>query len=66
MARSNHSTIELSMFGLLSQKEAEAWVQDNMSVVQGYTDDETPWSINETVKKHPLSGLWMASIKAVR
>ncbi len=66
MARSKHSSIEISISGLLDQREAEAWIEDHMSVIKGYTDDETPWSINETVKMHPMSGLWMASIKANR
>ena len=66
MARSNYSNVELSISGLLSQQEAEAWVADNLPTVQHYTDNESPWSINETVKMHPLSLLWMANIKATR
>lgn len=66
MARSKHDTIEISISGLIDQEEAEAWIKDHLPIVRGYTDEETPWSINETVKMHPLSLKWTASIRATR
>jgi len=66
MPRSPYGDIEISITGLLSQKEAEAWIEDNKKQLEHYVDDETPWSINETVKMHPLSLQWSAAIKAQR
>ena len=63
MARSPYGDIELSITGLLTQKEAEAWIEDNKKMLNQYVDDEYPWSLNETVKMHPLSLAWSAIIK---
>jgi hypothetical protein len=61
--KSKYHIFELSAVGFLSENEAEQWVTDNLKEVQTYTDDESPWSINETVKMLP-NGIYMASIKA--
>jgi hypothetical protein len=66
VARSPYSDVEISISGLLSQKEAEAWIEDNKRLLDHYIDDETPWSMNENIRQHSMSGLWSANIKVNR
>ena len=66
MAQSPYSDVEISISGLLTQQEAEAWIEDNKKMIEHYTDNDTPWSMNESIRKHGMSGLWMASMKVNR
>lgn len=60
--KSNYRTFEHSMWGFLTQNEAEQWIEDNRATMYLYADQD--WPVTETVKYVSGIGAWMASLKA--